>query len=287
MLRTAVVALASASLLTACSSSADLSLDELSAMAAAAQEQRSAAEPPADAESHADSHADEDAHAEPQPRPAPPEIVLTPEVLRDRRLPTRSLLPPPANGEFTSAVGPITPALRARMGESWSSACPVDLPGLRYVTVSFRGFDGLAHTGELVLAAHVAEDVIGVFRKLFEAGFPIEEMRLVTTEDHHAPKTGDGNSTAAYNCRSIRGSSRWSEHALGTALDINPFHNPMVKRGVVTPEKATSYVDRTNVRPGMVVDPGVAVRAFAEIGWKWGGHWKSHQDWMHFSAGGT
>jgi hypothetical protein len=112
-------------------------------------------------------------------------------------------------------------------------------------------------------------------------------MRLVTTEDHHAPPTGDGNSTAAYNCRSTRGSSRWSEHALGTAVDINPFHNPMLKRGVVTPELATSYVDRTNVRPGMVVEPGVVLQAFAEIGWKWGGHWTSHQDWMHFSAEGT
>lgn len=233
--------------------------------------------------------------AEPSPSPSPllsvrrdaaGKPVLTPELLRDRRVPTISRLAPPPDGRFASSIGPITPELRARMGESWSPACPVDLSDLRYVTVAFRGFDGLAHTGELVLAEDVAEDVVGVFRQLFDAGFPIEEMRLVTTEDHHAPKTGDGNSTAAYNCRVIRGGRSWSEHALGTAVDINPFHNPMYKRGTVTPEKATAYVDRTNVRPGMVVDPGVAVRAFAAIGWKWGGHWSSHQDWMHFSATG-
>lgn len=277
MLRPVVLSLAAATVLAGCGSGPGLVVEGLAEAAAAAPDQRHASPPSPDAASSTPAasanHADE-AH-------------LTPEMLRDRRLPTRSLLPPPPGGRFTSSVGPITPLLRERMGESWSSACPVDLSDLRYVTVAFRGFDGLAHRGELVLAAHVAEDVVGVFRKLFEADFPIEEMRLVTTEDHHAPKTGDGNSTAAYNCRSIRGSSRWSEHALGTAVDINPFHNPMLKRGTVVPELATAYIDRSNVRPGMVLDPGVAVKAFAKIGWKWGGHWKSHQDWMHFSAGGT
>jgi hypothetical protein len=280
VLRPSALAALAALVLTACGSGGGVAVEDLSAVAAAARDRQAAAAPETqESEPAADEHAHDTA--------LPAEVPLTPEVLRDRRLPTRSLLPPPPDGQFAATVGPVTPELRERMGESWSSACPVDLTGLRYVTVAFRGFDGLAHTGELVLAEHVAEDVVGVFRTLFEADFPIEEMRLVTTEDHHAPQTGDGNSTAAYNCRSIRGSTRWSEHALGTAIDINPFHNPMLKRGVVTPEKATSYVDRSNVRPGMVVDPGVAVRAFAEIGWKWGGHWTSHQDWMHFSAEGT
>jgi hypothetical protein len=280
MLRPALLLTAAALLVTACGAAPVVTSGELAEVATAAKDQHA---------THAPSPA-----ADPAPAaPALPrydlleEVELTPEVLRDRRLPSRSLLPPPADGRFASSIGPVTPPIRDRMGESWSSACPIDLSDLRYVTVAFRGFDGFAHTGELVLAAHVAEDVVGVFEKLFDTGFPIEEMRLVTTEDHHAPKTGDGNSTAAYNCRSIRGSSRWSEHALGTALDINPFHNPMLKRGSLVPEKATSYVDRDNVRPGMVVDPGVAVKAFAEIGWKWGGHWSSHKDWMHFSAGGS
>jgi hypothetical protein len=280
MLRPALLLTAAALLVTACGAGTVVSSAELAEVGAAAKEQHA---------THAPSPAADAAPAAPAlPRyDLLEEVELTPEVLRDRRLPTRSLLPPPADGRFASSIGPVTPAIRDRMGESWSSACPIDLTDLRYVTVAFRGFDGFAHTGELVLAAPVAEDVVGVFEKLFDAGFPIEEMRLVTTEDHHAPKTGDGNSTAAYNCRSIRGSSRWSEHALGTAVDINPFHNPMLKRGSLVPEKATSYVDRANVRPGMVVDPGVAVKAFAEIGWKWGGHWNSHKDWMHFSAGGS
>ncbi|MFP5370505.1 MAG: M15 family metallopeptidase, partial [Actinomycetes bacterium] len=151
---------------------------------------------------------------------------------------------------------------------------------------SFVGFDGAPHTGELVVAAKVADDVVEVFRRLFETRFPIEEMRLVTTADLEAPPTGDGNNTAAYVCRTARGQTRWSEHAYGTAVDINPFHNPLVKRDLVLPELASAYADRGDVRPGMHVAEVAAVQAFADIGWTWGGTWRSSKDWMHFSVNG-
>jgi hypothetical protein len=214
------------------------------------------------------------------------EVLPTPEVLRDRRLPTTDLLPPPADGRFAATVEPISPEVRARMGQSWSEACPVGLAELRYLTVSFVGFDDLPHTGEIVVAASVADAVVEVFRRLFEERFPIEEMRLVTTADLDAPPTGDGNNTAGYVCRAARGQTSWSQHAYGTAVDINPFHNPMSKRDLVLPELASAYVDRTTVRPGMHLPGGPAVRAFDDAGWTWGGTWRSSKDWMHFSLSG-
>ena len=114
------------------------------------------------------------------------------------------------------------------MGGTWQEGCPVGLDGLRYVTVSFRGFDGGAHTGELVVNADEAGDVVEAFRQLFDAGFPIEEMRLVTDADLAAPATGDGNNTAAFVCRAVRGGSRFSAHAYGLAIDLNPFQNPYI-----------------------------------------------------------
>ncbi len=214
------------------------------------------------------------------------EILPTPESLRDRRLPTADLLPPPADARFASSIGAVTAPIRERMGESWSPACPVALDGLRYLTVSFRGFDGQAHTGELVVAASVADDIVTVFRALYEAEFPIEEMRLPTTADLKAAPTGDGNNTAAYVCRAARGQTKWSQHAYGTAVDINPFHNPLVKGDLVIPELASAYATRSAVRPGMHVADGPAVRAFEAIGWSWGGRWRSSKDWMHFSLSG-
>jgi hypothetical protein len=203
-----------------------------------------------------------------------------------RRLPTTDLLPPPADGRFHSSVGPITPAIRERMGETWSPACPVGLADLSYLTVTFRGFDGDAHTGELVVASSVADDVVSVFRTLFAAAFPIEEMRLPTTADMEAHPTGDGNDTAALVCRATRGETTWSAHAYGLAIDLNPFMNPYHKGDVVLPELASAYLDRGWVRPGMVEPGSVAVRAFARIGWSWGGDWSSLKDYQHFTATG-
>jgi hypothetical protein len=215
------------------------------------------------------------------------EIREQPHLMADRRLPTASLLPPPADGRFAWTISGITPEIRERMGESWSEACPVRLEDLRYVTVVFRGFDGGAHTGELVVNAGVAETVVAVFAQLYAEDFPVEEMRLVNTADHHAPPTGDGNNTAGYNCRTARGQGRWSAHAFGIAVDINPFQNPMVRRGTVTPELAVAYVDRGNARPGMLTEDSPAVRVFREHGWVWGGDWVHSKDYMHFSPDGT
>jgi hypothetical protein len=214
------------------------------------------------------------------------QVLPTPAALRNRRLPTVDRLPPPEGERFRSAVRPIGPAVRARMGATWSPACPVRLAELRYLTVSFRGFDGRAHTGELVVHRRVADQVVSVFARLYRAGFPIEEMRLVTTADLEAHPTGDGNNTAAYVCRTARQQTRWSAHAYGLAVDVDPFQNPYRRGDLVLPELASAYLDRDRVRPGMIRAGDVVTRAFAAIGWTWGGTWRSPTDRMHFSATG-
>ncbi len=203
-----------------------------------------------------------------------------------RRFPTTDLLPPPAGGRFRSTIGPVTPAIRERMGETWSPDCPVALADLSYLTVSFRGFDGAAHTGELVVAAREAKDVVSVFRALFADDFPIEEMRLPTTADLDAPPTGDGNNTAGLVCRASRGTTTWSAHAYGLAIDVNPFLNPYRKGDLVLPERASAYLDRTRTQPGIIHAGDLVVREFARIGWTWGGSWSSLKDYQHFTATG-
>ena len=214
------------------------------------------------------------------------EVLPTPAPLRDRRLPTVDRLPPPPGGRFRSAIRPIGPAVRARMGATWEPGCPVALADLRYLTVSFRGFDGRAHTGELVVNRGVAAGVVSVFARLYAARFPIEEMRLVTGADLTARPTGDGNNTAAFVCRAARKQTRWSAHAYGLAVDLDPFQNPYRRGDLVLPELASAYLDRAERRPGMIRPGDVATTAFAAVGWTWGGTWRSPKDLMHFSATG-
>jgi hypothetical protein len=172
------------------------------------------------------------------------------------------------------------------MGATWKPGCPVGLADLRYVTVSFRGFDGRPHTGELVVNQRVATAVVSVFARLYRARFPIEEMRLVTTADLEAHPTGDGNNTAAFVCRAARKQTRWSAHAYGLAVDVNPFQNPYRRGDLVLPELAGAYLDRDRRRPGMVRPGDAVTAAFAGLGWTWGGTWRTPKDFMHFSATG-
>ena len=180
----------------------------------------------------------------------------------------------------------VTPVSRADLPYSWHPGCPVAPAQLRRLRVSYWGFDGRAHTGELLAHRDATADLVTVFRRLFAAGYPIERMRITTVAERDAPPTGDGNTTGAFNCRPATGSTRWSEHAYGRAVDVNPFHNPYVAGGLVLPELATAYTDRRKVRPGMITAGGPVVAAFRAVGWTWGGSWDSPKDHMHFTATG-
>ena len=212
------------------------------------------------------------------PQPTPIELV-------NRRFPSLDLLPPPTGEGFAWTAGPVPGEVAVR--SSWRPECPASLDELTYLTMSFWGFDHLPHTGEMIVNSAYAAGVVEVFRGLWGRRFPIEEMRIQDQAEMDAHPTGDGNVTGSFECRPAVGrSGGWSMHAYGLAVDINPFHNPYVKAEVVAPELASAYLDRSNIRPGMILETDGAVAAFAEMGWGWGGHWQTAKDWMHFSSNG-
>ncbi|MBP2323863.1 hypothetical protein JOF56_004248 [Kibdelosporangium banguiense] len=213
------------------------------------------------------------------------QILPTPPELVNRSLPTKDTLPPPQNGAYASSVVPVPADVLAR--STWQPSCPVGKNDLRYLTMSFWGFDGRPHTGEMIVHARVAQQITQVFGKLWQAKYPIEEMRVTSPAELTAAPTGDGNGTGSFVCRPVRGQTTWSAHASGLAVDLNPFCNPYSKGELVLPELASAYLDRGKVRPGMIRAGDVAERAFAAIGWTWGGTWRSPRDLMHFSATGS
>lgn len=205
----------------------------------------------------------------------------TPPELYNRRFPTIEILPAPTGDGFQSTIEPVSEEVLAR--STWNDGCPVTVDELRYLRMTFWGFDGGHHQGEMIVHREVADDVVGVFAALHEARFPIEEMRVTTMAELDAPPTGDGNNTTGFVCRAVVGGSGFSQHAYGLAVDINPFHNPYQKGDVVLPELSTSYLDRDDARPGMIFEGGPVVAAFDAIGWGWGGRWNSLDDYHHFS----
>jgi hypothetical protein len=211
------------------------------------------------------------------------EISSTPKALRERRFTLPDTVPMLPGKGFASQVGSPAPAdVIAR--STWVPGCPVEAAELAWVRLTFWGFDDARHTGELLVNASVADDIVEAFRDLYRARFPIEEMRITTRAELDAPPTGDGNDTGAFNCRPVAGqTSGFSEHAYGLAVDVDPFQNPYVKGSLVLPELSSSYLDRGDARPGMIEPDGPVVRAFARIGWGWGGGWHTLKDLQHFS----
>ncbi len=170
---------------------------------------------------------------------------------------------------------------------SWRPSCPVALDDLRLLTLSYWGFDGAAHRGRLVVNGEVARQVVSVFRQLFQAHYPIRRMVLVDHFGADEDRVMAADDTCGYNGRWVYGKPGvWSEHAFGKAIDINPLENPYVYGGKVAPAAGRKYLDRELRSPGMIEADDAAVRAFASIGWVWGGSWAS-PDYMHFSASGT
>lgn len=186
------------------------------------------------------------------------------------------------------SYGPIDAATRERMtGVSWRPGCPVGLADLRLLKVRHWGFDGRVHRGRLVVHEDSARGLVRVLRRLFRLHFPIRRMRLVDAygADDHRSMAADN--TSAFNCRFVSGTRRWSEHAYGRAIDVNPVENPYADSdGYVSPPAGAPYRDRSQRVKGLIHRGGNVVRAFAAIGWEWGGYWSWPKDYQHFSATG-
>jgi hypothetical protein len=186
---------------------------------------------------------------------------------------------------FAAAVQPVR---AADVRFSYHPGCPVTPAGLRLVRLTYWGFDGRPHTGLIVVSRRVTDDVIVVFRRLYQARFPIRRMVPVSAYRGSDDASMAADNTSGFNCRRAVGSRTggWSMHAYGEAIDVNPVENPYVLGSRVLPPSGRRFLDRGRRLGGMAVDGGVLVNAFAAVGWKWGGRWTGPRDYQHFSTTG-
>ena len=186
---------------------------------------------------------------------------------------------------FRADVAPIPPEAEDSMrGASWheDARCP-PFGALALVRVSHHGMDGAIHQGELVIAAAVADDVVRTFERIFAARFPIERMVRIDAYGGDDDRSMADNNSSGFCFRNIAGTGTLSLHALGTAIDLNPVQNPYVNGERVCPPAARAYLDRSHVRPGMIVRPDPVTDAFDAVGWEWGGDWTRAKDYQHFA----
>ncbi|TML68109.1 MAG: M15 family metallopeptidase [Actinobacteria bacterium] len=196
---------------------------------------------------------------------------------------------------FNASIRPLSAPLKSELiaHRDWHRGCPVPLSGLRLLTVTAWGFDGKPYRGQLVVNERFAVPLAKVFRRLYSLRFPLRDLTVAANYGSRRERARHPDASGSFECRQAvpspctggTGTGSWSMHAYGEAVDLNPVENPYVGCGMSRDKAARSYMDRSTVRPGMV-KPAV-VRAFASIGWGWGGSWSgSTKDYMHFSANG-
>jgi hypothetical protein len=189
---------------------------------------------------------------------------------------------------FYADVSRISPRLARRMrGKSWHRGCPVPIRRLRLIRVSYHDFHGDRRIGKLVANRGAVRALVRAMRSMYRNGFKIRRMYLVDRYEGNDRRSMRADNTSAFNCRFVSGTTRWSEHAYGKAIDINPVENPYVRSdGSVSPRSGRPYADRTRHAKGMIHAGDATVRAFRRVGWGWGGYWRSAKDYQHFSASG-
>ncbi len=193
---------------------------------------------------------------------------------------------------YYAKISPITAEIKKRMikGNSWKRGCPVPLDDLRYVRIRHWNFEGTSNMGELIVHADVARGVTKIFEELYAIGYPIHQMKLVSEFKGNDWQSIEADNTSALNCRPVTGNSKkWSNHAYGKAIDINPIENPYISRtGYISHKASATYRKRVHKPSGGLADKAMilkedrAYEIFEKYNWVWGGDWNPVKDYQHF-----
>lgn len=159
---------------------------------------------------------------------------------------------------------------------------------LAYVHVLHYNFHNEVEEGELICNKKIAEELLEIFQELYKAHYPIEKIRLIDEYGGDDESSMADNNSSCFNYRVILGSKTLSNHAYGTAIDINPLYNPYITyredgSPFVQPANSVDYVDREKDFSYKIDTNDLCYKLFTEHGYDWGGGWDTRKDYQHFA----
>ena len=166
---------------------------------------------------------------------------------------------------------------------TWTEECPTSLEDLRLLRMLHWTETGSVQWGEVVLTKRVVTEAAAIFQDLYLQRFPIHSLKPAVEYRGSDENSMADNNSSSFNCRKVKGSSRWSEHSFGEAIDINPLWNPWVKGDRIYPKNAGQFVSRATKIPGMINEGDLIVEIFEQHGWRWGSQKPGVKDYQHFS----
>jgi hypothetical protein len=174
------------------------------------------------------------------------------------------------------------------IGVTYHKNCPVSLDELRVVNIKYLGFDNKTHFGDVIVHKDVAFEVSKIFNELYEISYPINQITPIEKYNGDDFASIEADNTSAFNCRLAEGSTKYSKHSYGKAIDLNPLENPYIyPNGTTSHKDSNKYlirqkVDDTVQSKALLLNSSEAVKIFKKYGWKWGGDWKNTKDYQHF-----
>lgn len=149
---------------------------------------------------------------------------------------------------------------------------------LALVDVEYYSFDNALHRGQILIHKSLVKDITEIFDIIKKERFPIGKAIPISIYDWSDSASMLDNNTSTFNYRYVKGTKILSAHAEGRGIDINPFLNPQIKKGIVTPI-GTEYNPK---RAGTLTKESFLVKEFKKRGWSWGGDWHRSKDYQHF-----
>ena len=182
---------------------------------------------------------------------------------------------------------PIPDEIFAKMqGKSYKDDCTIPRDDLRYIHVLHKNIEGETLEGEMVCSKLIAEDLLEIFRELYEQSYPIEKMRLIDEYDANDELSMTDNNSSCFNYRTISHTNKISKHGLGIAVDINTLYNPYTKvvdgERIIEPAAGAPYLDRDADFPYKIERGDLCYNLFISHGFEWGGDWTDRKDYQHF-----
>jgi hypothetical protein len=147
------------------------------------------------------------------------------------------------------------------------------------IEVEYINFDDDIKKGILEVHKEVKDEVVSIFKEIKDINFPIYQIFPIVIFNFSDKESIIANNTSSFNFRFVAGSKKFSDHAIGLAIDINPKQNPWVH-----PSALNLFKYEVGVKGTIEVGSDI-VAIFEKYGWSWGGYWKN-PDYQHFYKGG-
>lgn len=150
---------------------------------------------------------------------------------------------------------------------------------LQLIDVLYYSTDGKVHQGQILTNKKIAQQLQALFMFMKQMRFPVAHAIPIVKYNWNDDLSMQANNTSSFCYRNLG----YSKHALGLAIDINPFFNPLRwKQG---------YTNRQIKPIGASYNPNVAgsfypsnpvIEKAKKLGLHWGHYFSNKYDDHHF-----